>query len=157
MFFFFLCVCVCFGYFLLHTSVHQAAHYPCLHVQVRKGPHRVADFTPVGDIHHCTCYQLSRYQQMRFLCVGHQNRVSVYLWAPQPYVSHFPATPCLSSTGVLSCTSQARSRTSALLLFVAFLCALLHMGALRVVSRRRRAVWCTGRTVAAIYCIVYLG
>jgi hypothetical protein len=95
----YVCVCVCARAFVcvrdegkvshvcdIHTRVLLVAY---LHTQVRKGPHRVADFTSVGDIHHCTCYQLSRYQQMRFLCVGHQNRVSVYLWAPQPYVPRF--------------------------------------------------------------------
>jgi len=53
--------------------------------KVRKGGKKLPDFTPVGDIQKCTCYQLTRYQQMRFLTIGHQHGVSVYLWAPQPY------------------------------------------------------------------------
>lgn len=42
-------------------------------------------FTPVGNISKCTHYQLSSYEQMRFLCVAHNFKVSVYLWAPKPY------------------------------------------------------------------------
>eukprot|EP00035_Acanthoeca_spectabilis_P021496 m.438563 g.438563 ORF g.438563 m.438563 type:complete len:794 (+) comp18257_c0_seq1:247-2628(+) len=53
--------------------------------KVRKGGQKLPEFTPVGNIQRCSCYQLTRYQQMRFLSVGHHNKVSVYLWAPQPY------------------------------------------------------------------------
>lgn len=42
-------------------------------------------FTPVGQISKCAHYQLSSYEQMRFLCVAHKYKVSVYLWAPKPY------------------------------------------------------------------------
>eukprot|EP00040_Diaphanoeca_grandis_P032970 m.200843 g.200843 ORF g.200843 m.200843 type:complete len:825 (-) comp32777_c0_seq1:194-2668(-) len=42
-------------------------------------------FTSVGNVDKCTNYQLSSYEQMRFLVVAHKSKVSVYLWAPQPY------------------------------------------------------------------------
>lgn len=42
-------------------------------------------FTPVGNVSRCTHYQLSSYEHMRFLCVAHNFKVSVYLWAPKPY------------------------------------------------------------------------
>jgi hypothetical protein len=42
-------------------------------------------FTPVGDIERCTHYQVARYERMHFLCVAHDQNVSVFLWAPAPY------------------------------------------------------------------------
>lgn len=61
--------------------------YSLLYFQnkVRKTGQKVPDFTPVGNIQKCSSYHLTRYQQMRFLTVGYHNKVSVYLWAPQPY------------------------------------------------------------------------
>lgn len=54
--------------------------------KIKRGGQRTpVAFTPVGDIQNCTSYQITRYEQMRFLCVAHANHVSVFLWAPKPY------------------------------------------------------------------------